>query len=565
MSDINEPLLDRRDWWAEGDTPVREHSRVTYLIDGRNAMLSMCRHFLMARKYIYLASWGLSPDIQLVRGQDRRAGPDGSPEQESLVQELRAEGLGEEEIDFWTNQELTVENVLGYAARKGVDVRVLLWDCSNIFSHYHPGSAHEELISADVACLLDDSSRGLLHHPIEALHQKVTVVDGTHAFVGGIDPLIELSGDFDRWDVPFHHYAYELRRNKNNPLPHAWHDVHAIIEGTAVGDVELNFRQRWNDLVQRHHWDSTMLIPEQPLPEPVDSYSLVQVARTIPEHTYSFDPDPGIQGIAQLYAKAFANAQHFIYLENQYFWLHAFYGLDISFMGPDSAEMERNIRELGAALQRGAAVSIILPDHPNVGRAFTDAGLERLRQEAPQAAAEGRIQAFCLGTSGNIDGEERYRPVYVHAKVAVIDDTWSTAGSGNLNNRGMRDDTEMNVATLDPTLARGLRLMLMAEHLGLLNEEELLFISRYLGRQSQRPDEEQHARELWNALQQQLGNPLVALGMMVARAQDNLRRYKEKQPLVGHLLPYLSAAEARREQLNFEEEIGWLETPNIRA
>ena len=216
-------------------------------------------------------------------------------------------------------------------------------------------------------------------------------------------------------------------------------------------------------------------------------------------------------------------------------------------------------------MQRGAAVSIILPDHPNVGRAFTDAGLERLRQEAPQAAAEGRIQAFCLGTSGNIDGEERYRPVYVHAKVAVIDDTWSTAGSGNLNNRGMRDDTEMNVATLDPTLARGLRLMLMAEHLGLLNEEELLFISRYLGRQSQRPDEEQHARELWNALQQQLGNPLVALGMMVARAQDNLRRYKEKQPLVGHLLPYLSAAEARREQLNFEEEIGWLETPNIRA
>jgi hypothetical protein len=52
--------------------------------------------------------------------------------------------------------------------------------------------------------------------------------------------------------------------------------------------------------------------------------------------------------------------------------------------------------------------------------------------------------------------------------------------------------------------------------------------------------------------------------MMVERAQENLRRYKEKQPLVGHLLPYLSAAEAREEQLNFQEEIGWLETPNIR-
>ena len=37
----------------------------------------------------------------------------------------------------------------------------------------------------------------------------------------------------------------------------------------------------------------------------------------------------------------------FIYLENQYFWLHAYYGIDIPFLGRDSPEMERNIRELG--------------------------------------------------------------------------------------------------------------------------------------------------------------------------------------------------------------------------
>ena len=553
------------DWWAEGDTPVREHSRVTYLIDGRNAMFTMCRHFLAARKYIYLANWGLSADIQLVRGKDQRAGPDGSPEQEALVQELRAEGLGEPEIAFWTSQELTLQNVLGYAVRKGVEVKVLLWDSSIIFSHYNPGKARDQLVAVGVTCLLDDSSRGIRHHPIESLHQKVTVVDGTHGFVGGIDPLIEQNGDFDRWDVPIHHYSSNLRRNADNPLPHSWHDAHAIIEGTAAGDVELNFRQRWNDLVQRHRWDNTLIIPTHPLPEPVESRSLVQIARTIPEHTYSFDADTGVQGIAQLYVKAFTNAQHFVYLENQYFWLHAYYGLDISFMGPDSPDMERNIRALGAALRRGAAVSFVLPDHPNVGRALTDAGLERLRQEAPQAAAEGRIQAFCLGTSQNLDGEEHYRPVYVHAKVAVIDDLWSTVGSGNLNNRGMRDDTEINVATLDPMLSRGLRLMLIAEHLGLFNEEDLFIVARYLGRQRQRADVEQHARVIWDSLQKQLGNPLVALGMMVERAQENLRRYKEKQPFVGHLLPYLSAAEAKREQLNFNEELGWLETPNIRA
>jgi len=548
-----------KDWWAEGDTPVRAGSRVTYLVDGRTVMLTMCRHFLMARKYIYFANWGFSPDTRLVRGKDHRAGPDGSPEQQALLEELRSAELGEAEIAFWATQELTVQNVLAYMVRKGVEVKVLLWECSKLFSHYKPQTAHEQLTAVGVTCLLDDSSRGLLHHPVESLHQKITVVDGTHAFVGGIDPLIELNGDFDRWDIPLHHYAAELRRNSLNPAPHSWHDAHAMIEGTAVGDVELNFRQRWNDLVERHHWDSKLITLEHPMPTPVESQSIVQIARTIPQHTYSFDADEGVQGIAQLYARAFANAQHFIYLENQYFWLHAYFGLDMANVGPDSPDMERNIHELSAALQRGAAVSIVLPDHPNVGRAFTDAGLERLRQEAPQAAAEGRIQVFCLGTSMNLDGIEHYRPVYVHAKVAVIDDTWSTVGSGNLNNRGMHDDTEMNVAVLDRSLSQGLRLMLIGEHLGLFDEDDLFVVARHLGHQRQSAKAEQRALEVQHALHKMLSDPMVGLGQMMENARENLQRYKARQPLVGHLLPYLTAEEARREGLNFREKVGWLE------
>ena len=559
MSAANEQQVN--DWWAEGDAPVRTNTRVTYLIDGRTTMLTMCRHFLMARKYIYLANWGITPAIKLVRGQDHRAGPDGSPEQEALLDELRAEGLPEEAIAFWTTHELTLQNVLGYAVSRGVEVRALPWDCSNLFSHYSPETAHEQLTAVGAICILDDSSRGLLHHPVESLHQKITVIDGTHAFVGGIDLLIELNGDFDRWDMPKHHFANELRRGVHDFIPHPWHDAHAILEGLAVADVEHNFRQRWNDVVKRRHMDEALLIPEHPLPAPVESKALVQVVRTIPEHTYSFDPNI-VRGIAQVYAKAFANAQHFVYLENQYFWLHAYYGLDIALLGPDSPEMERNIRELGAALRRGATMSIVLPDHPNVGRAFTDAGLERLLQEAPEAAAQGRIQAFSLGTSTTRDGVEHYRPIYVHAKVAVIDDLFSTLGSGNLNNRGMRDDTEMNVATLEPVLARGLRIMLTAEHLDLFDEDELFTVARHLGGQSQKPATEQRAKEIWENLQQRLGDPLIGLGMMVERAQENLRRFKAKQPLIGHLLPYLTEEEARREGITLRENHGWIEEPD---
>ena len=47
--------------------------------------------------------------------------------------ELRVEGLGNEEIDFWCSHELTVEAVLGYAARrKGVEVKVLIWSSSEV-------------------------------------------------------------------------------------------------------------------------------------------------------------------------------------------------------------------------------------------------------------------------------------------------------------------------------------------------------------------------------------------------------------------------------------------------
>jgi phosphatidylserine/phosphatidylglycerophosphate/cardiolipin synthase-like enzyme len=547
-------------WWAEGDTPVRTDSRVSYLVDARSTLLTMCRHFLMARDYIYIACWGITPTMKLVRGRDHRAGPDGSPEQEALLTELRTEGLTEAELDFWCRHELTVQAVLGHAVSKSVEVRALIWACPELFSHYHPKVAEQQLSQVGVTCILDDSSHGVIHHPIESLHQKVVVVDGTHAFIGGIDMLIELSGDYDRWDTHIHQLFSPLRRNEVVDSPYPWHDAHAIIEGPAVADVEGNFRQRWNDVVERHEWNHTLLVPEHPFPSPFESSSQVQVARTIPGHTYRFAPKEGIQGIAQLYAHALGNAQQFVYLENQYFWTHAMYGVDLAFLGNDSPDMEHNLRELASALQRGVTVIMVLPDHPNMGRAFTDAALTRLREEASEAVAEGRLQVFCLAASITVGGHEHYRPIYVHAKVAIIDDLWSTIGSANLNNRGMRDDTEINVATLDAELAVGLRMMLLSEHVGLMSEEDLLTVSRHLGGQRQMQSADQRAVALIQQLLATMDNPLIGWQMMTECAQENLRRFKAKQPLVGHLLPYLTAGEAKQHGLHFREAHGWVES-----
>jgi len=198
MSTVDERTM--TNWWATGDAPVHTDSRVTYLVDGRIAMFTMCLHFFKARRYIYLANWGITPGMELVRGPDHRAGPDGSPEQEALVAGLRAEGLQEADIAFWRTHDLSVQAVLGYAVSRGVEVKVLIWDTIDIsgLAHYNPKEAREQLAQVGVTCILDDSARGIVHHPVESLHQKISIVDGTHAFVGGVDPLIELNGDYDR-------------------------------------------------------------------------------------------------------------------------------------------------------------------------------------------------------------------------------------------------------------------------------------------------------------------------------------------------------------------------------
>ena len=149
-----------KNWWAEGDTPVHADSQVTYLVDAHSTFLMMCRQFLMARQYIYMAVWGVTPLMELVRGTDQRAGPDGSPEQEALLAELRAEGLQQPEIDFWCSHDLTLQAVLGYMVSKGVEVKVLIWGSPEHFSHDDPKKAHEQLTQVGVSCILDDSAKG---------------------------------------------------------------------------------------------------------------------------------------------------------------------------------------------------------------------------------------------------------------------------------------------------------------------------------------------------------------------------------------------------------------------
>ena len=84
-----------------------------------------------------------------------------------------------------------------------------------------------------------------------------------------------------------------------------------------------------------------------------------------------------------------------------------------------------------------------------------------LEQQAMDAARLKLIQAIGRNDKGNRfrvyvpvtkDGED----IYVHAKIAIVDDRLLRVGSSNLNNRSQRLDSECDV-TLDCALAANRR------------------------------------------------------------------------------------------------------------
>lgn len=521
-------------FWVEGDFPPRPGALVKPLVDGRAAMLAMCRAFLSAQRSILLAAWDIRADLEMVRGEDAHVGPEGSPEQNTLVDDLRKEGLSEEAVALWNNGRLQVRDVLGFAAQRGVKVGVLLWDSPSLGVHItnDPSEQKRLLEEVGVDCLLDNSSLKVTHL-MEALHQKCAVVDGRIAFVGGIDLTLQANGDYDRWDTHYHPAESPERGSARTASMHPWHDAHLRIEGPVVADVERNIIQRWAEVAVRR--DGPQWPGEAPdaTPAPLANGAWAQVIRSIPKNTYDFAPD-GVFTIREAYTRAVGVARNFIYLESQYLWPESYHGIDTLLWGGKSPEMITFLDALGDALNRGVWVGIVLPDHPNCGRRYSDAGLAHIRERAPRAVAAGRLLALTLGADAvddNAPGGLYYRPVYVHAKVGIVDDRWLTVGSANLNNRGFGADAELNLSLADPAIAAEVRLALWMEHLQASLEE--------------------------GATLRDVERGFAALR---AQADANFARVLDRQTLVGHALPYLTADESEPRGVSVDADHGWLDT-----
>jgi phosphatidylserine/phosphatidylglycerophosphate/cardiolipin synthase-like enzyme len=171
----------------------------------------------------------------------------------------------------------------------------------------------------------------------------------------------------------------------------------------------------------------------------------LQVVRTVPEKVYGFLPRGDFR-ILEAYTRALRSARSLVYLENQFLW---------------SPEIVRILAEkLRDPPSDDFRLVVLLPATPNNGADDTRGQLGVL------ADADADAHRFLAATIHSRTGRVT-APLYVHAKVGIVDDAWLTVGSANLNEHSLFNDSEMNVVACDAALARDTRLRLWAEHLEL--------------------------------------------------------------------------------------------------
>jgi phosphatidylserine/phosphatidylglycerophosphate/cardiolipin synthase-like enzyme len=381
----------------------------------------------------------------------------------------------------------TLVELLTRLARRGVHVRGLLWRSHPKAMGFNEQEQTELAAAVNAAggeLLLDQRVRRAGSH-----HQKLVVVhrpgdpDADLAFVGGIDLCHGRRDDARHLGDP---QAEHLDPRYGDRAP--WHDVEAEVRGPAVAQLFETFRERWNDRTPVEHRSSPLgrlrahlaQEPTRPAflphtegePGPAGSHQ-VQVLRTYPARRppYPFAPK-GERTIARFYRAALRRARSLLYIEDQYFWSR-----EVGHALVDALRASSNLR-----------VIVVVPRFPDRDGVVTGpphrVGQRRTLDMVRDAGGD-RVAVYDLEN-------ERGTPIYVHAKVVVIDDEVALVGSDNMNRRSWTHDSELSIAVfdderddrepLDPggrgdgarVFARALRLELTREHLEAEKDEGLL-------------------------------------------------------------------------------------------
>ncbi|MCS3420783.1 phosphatidylserine/phosphatidylglycerophosphate/cardiolipin synthase family protein [Pseudomonas sp. BIGb0558] len=326
-------------------------------------------------------------------------------------------------------------------------------------------------------------------------HQKSVLVDyevpaRAVGFVMGHNMLDEY------WDKDEHS---ALRRSKDTkPEPNGGprgdtprQDISSQISGPILEHLHHNFATAWRKetgeelLVSRN----AMVVGPQLQCTPGATRQLAQLLRT--------QPQTGKRDIERLYLNAVNNATQFIYIENQYFrWpplaeaikkaaadqtaagrdpglhgaLHLFVITNATDdgMGAGTVNTQRMLQSLGRAetipgvteLRISEQVIDAAPPRPRPDsrdhagqrelakwQAEVDQKIQEIKDNTivPQEIPGLKVHVCSLVAPDSPAGKS-WMPVYIHSKVMIVDDVFTTHGSANINTRSMQVDSELNIA-----------------------------------------------------------------------------------------------------------------------
>lgn len=335
-------------------------------------------------------------------------------------------------------------------------------------------------------------------------------LDGQAKYWMGKDYTNFILKDFTNLDAP---YADLVDRSVTPRMP--WHDIGGVVAGTVARDMARHFIQRWNAVKLEKARDNLMypyllpksygeiIVMEQLLNVPLQRVSC-QVLRSVSSWNCGFiESDLVEQSIHEAYITTITNAEHYIYIENQFF-ITLEQGNPIVKNQIGEALFSRILR--ARKQQKTFRVYVVMPLLPgfegDVGgtsgtalRAIThwnyasiSRGKSSIIQRLKTAGVEDPqqyISFHSLRTHTMLDNNPVTELIYVHSKLMIVDDRVVICGSANINDRsliGLRDSEiaciltdehfkpgRMNGAPFQSGLfAGGLRKYLFREHLGLI-------------------------------------------------------------------------------------------------
>jgi phosphatidylserine/phosphatidylglycerophosphate/cardiolipin synthase-like enzyme len=248
----------------------------------------------------------------------------------------------------------------------------------------------------------------------QLLHVKFVLVDGRKAYVVGSTLKQGYFGDST-------HRLRDGRHGVENPESkkgdrQLMHDVSLSVEGPCVRFIDQTFSTIWN----AHNENPPAPATQTPPIGGPDSPVAVQLLRTLPgnvfttPHANAEQLPHGETGILESYQRAILKAEEYVYIEDQYF----------------------NSREVVNAIKTRLAenteldVIIVVNARPDIGgyHAQQTGFINELR-----AAGGDRVGVFTMWSCEPTPSRLEIAHVYVHSKVAIVDDRWASVGTANVD------------------------------------------------------------------------------------------------------------------------------------